>query len=147
MSTPDEIAQNEVAQTSAARMWAADVASRELGMRLDEVRPGYARLTMTVTAIMVQGHGIGHGGYVFTLADSAFAFACNSYGPTAVAAHCDISFLRPSPPATSWAEAVERTSGTAATASTTSPSAGSPTAPWSPSSAASRGPSRNDHVH
>src|SRR5688572_22356405 len=66
MSTPAEIA-----QASAARMWAADVASRELGMQLDEVRPGYARLSMTVTGSMVQGHGSTHGGFVFTLADSA----------------------------------------------------------------------------
>ena len=90
-------------------MWAADVASRELGMRLDEVRPGYARLSMTVSPSMVQGHGTTHGGFVFTLADSAFAFAGNSYGPTAVAAHCDISFLRPTAVGDELvAEAVER---------------------------------------
>jgi acyl-CoA thioesterase len=86
---------DEVARASAERMWAADVASQHLGMELVEVRAGYARLTMPVADVMVQGHGTGHGGYVFVLADSTFAFACNSYGPTTVAAHCDISFVRP----------------------------------------------------
>ena len=104
MSTPDE-----VARASAARMWAADVASRHLNMRLEEVRAGYARLSMTVDARMAQGHGSAHGGFIFALADSAFAFACNSYGPTTVAAHCDISFLRPGVVGDELvAEAVER---------------------------------------
>lgn len=74
-------------------MWAADVASRSLGMELLEVRPGYARLRMPVTETMVNGHDLCHGGFVFTLADSAFAFACNSHGPTTVAAACDIVFV------------------------------------------------------
>lgn len=86
---------DEVARGAAALMWAADTASRELGMRLDEVRAGYARLSMVIEVRMVQGHGSAHGGFLFTLADSAFAFACNSYGPVTVAAHCDITFLRP----------------------------------------------------
>ena len=60
-------------------MWAEDRASRGLGMELVEVGPGRAVLTMTVRDDMVNGHGIGHGGFTFTLADSAFAFACNSY--------------------------------------------------------------------
>jgi acyl-CoA thioesterase len=64
-------------------------------MTIDEVGPGRAVLSMTVTETMVNGHGIAHGGYVFTLADSAFAFACNSHGPHAVAAQCQISYLRP----------------------------------------------------
>lgn len=83
----------EVATASAQRMWAADAASQALGMQLLEVRPGYARLSMRIAAGMVNGHGIAHGGFVFALADSAFAFACNSYGPTTVAAHCDISYV------------------------------------------------------
>jgi len=74
-------------------MWAADVASRDLGMELGELRPGYARLTMRVLDRMLNGHGIAHGGFVFALADSAFACACNSYGVPTVATHCDISFL------------------------------------------------------
>lgn len=98
-----------VAREAAERMWAADTASRDLGMRLEEVRAGYARLTMTIGPNMVQGHGSAHGGYLFTLADSAFAFACNSYGSVAVAAHCDISFLRPGKVGDELvAEAVER---------------------------------------
>lgn len=105
MSTPDD-----VARTSGERMWAADVASQHLGMRLVEVRTGYALLTMPVVEFMLQGHGMGHGGYVFTLADSAFAFACNSYGPTTVAAHCDIAYLLPVYAGDELeAEAVERT--------------------------------------
>lgn len=86
---------DDVARAAAERMWAADTASRELGMRLDEVRAGYARLSMVVDRRMVQGHGSAHGGYLFTLADSAFAFACNSYGEQTVAAGADIVFLRP----------------------------------------------------
>lgn len=83
----------DVAAASARRMWDADIASQQLGMQLLEVRPGYARLSMRVDERMLNGHGIAHGGFVFALADSAFAFACNSYGPTTVAAHCDISYL------------------------------------------------------
>lgn len=81
------------ARAAAERMWTADVASQQLGMELEEVRPGYARLRMRIRADMLNGHGIAHGGFVFTLADSAFAFACNTYGPVTVAAHCDISYL------------------------------------------------------
>jgi acyl-CoA thioesterase len=84
-----------VADEAAQAMWAGDRASQHLGMTIDEVGPGRAVLSMTVTETMVNGHGIAHGGYVFTLADSAFAFACNSHGPHAVAAQCQISYLRP----------------------------------------------------
>jgi acyl-CoA thioesterase len=88
--TPDE-----VATRSAEAMWAGDAASRALGMRLVEVGPGRATLRMTVRADMVNGHAIGHGGLTFTLADSAFAFACNSYNRSTVAASCEIRFLAP----------------------------------------------------
>ena len=84
-----------VADRSAATMWAGDAASRALGMVLDEVRPGYARMSMRVRADMVNGHSICHGGLVFALADSAFAFACNSYNRVAVAQACDIVFVAP----------------------------------------------------
>jgi phenylacetic acid degradation protein PaaD len=84
-----------VAERSAATMWAGDAASRALGMVLDEVRPGYARMSMRVRADMVNGHSICHGGLVFALADSAFAFACNSYNRVAVAQACDIVFVAP----------------------------------------------------
>lgn len=76
-------------------MWAADAAGQALGMHLEQVRPGYARICMTVTDSMINGHDVCHGGYVFTLADSAFAFACNTYGPKTVAAACDIVFVAP----------------------------------------------------
>ena len=93
--TPEEIATQEVARRSAEAMWAGDRASRELGMSLDAVGPGTATLSMTLTEAMVNGHAIGHGGYTFTLADSAFAFACNSYNRATVAAGADIRFRRP----------------------------------------------------
>jgi acyl-CoA thioesterase len=76
-------------------MYARDTASQALGMVLEEVRPGYARLRMTVRPDMLNGHGICHGGLVFALADSAFAFACNSHGVITVAAGCSIEFLDP----------------------------------------------------
>ena len=65
-------------------------------MRIVRVAPGAAELTMTVRADMVNGHAICHGGFVFTLADSAFAYACNSYNVNTVAAGCSIEFLAPS---------------------------------------------------
>jgi acyl-CoA thioesterase len=76
-------------------MWAGDAASQALGMELVRVAPGRATVRMTVREDMVNGHAIGHGGLTFTLADSAFAFACNSYNRSTVAAHCEIRFLAP----------------------------------------------------
>ncbi len=64
-------------------------------MRIVRVAPGEAVLTMRITEAMVNGHGMCHGGFIFTLANSAFAFACNSHGERAVAQHCTITFLRP----------------------------------------------------
>ena len=86
---------HEVATRAAAAMWAGDAASQGLGMVVLEVAPGRATLSMTVRADMVNGHAIGHGGFTFTLADSAFAFACNSYNRSTVAASCEIRFLAP----------------------------------------------------
>ena len=82
-------------RTAAHEMFDRDVASRGLGMELLEAGNGQATVRMTVTAEMVNGHDIAHGGFVFLLADSAFACACNSHGPVTVAAGADISFLRP----------------------------------------------------
>ncbi|SMQ14275.1 acyl-CoA thioesterase [Streptomyces sp. Ag82_O1-12] len=79
----------------AEAMFAADEASRGLGIELREQGDGTAVLRMTVTPAMVNGHGIVHGGYVFLLADSAFACACNSHGPVTVAAGADITFVAP----------------------------------------------------
>src|SRR6516165_6205275 len=84
-----------LARAGAAPMWAEDVASRGLGMRLISVEPGCAVLGMTVNDAMVNGHGLCHGGFIFMLADSAFATACNSYNRRAVAHHCAITFLSP----------------------------------------------------
>lgn len=85
----------EIARACAEAMWADDQASRGLGMELVAVGPGAAELAMTVRADMVNGHRICHGGFIFTLADSAFAFACNSFDEQVVAAHCAITFLAP----------------------------------------------------
>ena len=85
----------EVAEAAAAAMWVDDQASQALGMRVVTVGPGRAVLSMTVRPDMTNGHGIGHGGFTFALADSAFAFACNSYDRRTVAARCDIAFLSP----------------------------------------------------
>lgn len=76
-------------------MFAADAASRALGIELLEVSEGRAVVRMRITAAMVNGHAIGHGGYVFLLADTAFACACNSHGPATVAAGADITFVAP----------------------------------------------------
>jgi acyl-CoA thioesterase len=85
----------ETARLSADAMWAEDKASRALGMKIETVGPGLAILSMVIAADMVNGHGLAHGGYIFTLADSAFAFACNSHNQRHVAQHCQISFLAP----------------------------------------------------
>ncbi|WP_201744743.1 hydroxyphenylacetyl-CoA thioesterase PaaI [Neoaquamicrobium microcysteis] len=85
----------EIARRSADAMWARDDASKWLGMSLDAVGPGTATTSFTVEKHHTNGHDICHGGYIFTLADSAFAFACNSYNQLAVAQHNTISFLRP----------------------------------------------------
>ena len=84
-----------LAQRVADAMFARDRASQGLGMRITRVGPGHAELTMTVRGDMVNGHAICHGGFVFTLADSAFAFACNSYNMNTVANGCTIEFLAP----------------------------------------------------
>lgn len=76
-------------------MYQQDRASQTLGMSLVEVRTGFARLSMTVREDMVNGHHICHGGLIFALADSAFAFACNTYNRVTVAAGATIEFLRP----------------------------------------------------
>ncbi len=85
----------EIARRSADAMWANDRASRWLGAQIDAVGPGTATLSMTVEAHHCNGHDICHGGFIFTLADSAFAFACNSYNDRAVAQHNVISYLAP----------------------------------------------------
>ena len=85
-----------LAELAGRTMFERDPASQALGMVLDEIRPGYARMTMTVLADMLNGHATCHGGYIFMLADSAFAFACNSHNLSTVGAGCTIDYLAPS---------------------------------------------------
>jgi acyl-CoA thioesterase len=100
---------DELARATAEAMYDADACSRALGMQLLEVRPGYARLSMAVRPEFLNGHQICHGGLIFTLADSTFAFACNSYNVNTVAAGCSIEFLHPvQPEDVLTAEAVEQ---------------------------------------
>ncbi|HTP45321.1 MAG TPA: hydroxyphenylacetyl-CoA thioesterase PaaI [Casimicrobiaceae bacterium] len=84
-----------LAERVAQAMYARDRASQTLGMKIATVSPGRAELTMTVRADMLNGHAICHGGFIFLLADSAFAFACNSYNLTTVASGCSIDFVAP----------------------------------------------------
>lgn len=84
-----------LAQATAHHMYAQDKATQGLGITLVEVHPGHARMQMTVRSDMLNGHGMCHGGFIFTLADSSFAFACNSYNVQTVAAGCSIEFLAP----------------------------------------------------
>ena len=86
---------NELVSSRAEAMWQDDNASRGLGMRLENVAPGRARLSMAVNETMANGHGICHGGFIFALADSAMAFVVNPRGEPAVAQHASITFIRP----------------------------------------------------
>jgi acyl-CoA thioesterase len=91
---PDVTAEAQrTAERATCALFAADRASQALGMRISGVRPGWARVTMQVRPEMVNGHGVCHGGLVFALGDSAFAFACNSYNDSTVAAAATIDFL------------------------------------------------------
>ncbi|KAA5608828.1 hydroxyphenylacetyl-CoA thioesterase PaaI [Rhodovastum atsumiense] len=76
-------------------MWSDDRACRSLGITLEDVGPGHARLSMRVRDDMVNGHGTCHGGFIFALADTAFGYACNARNERSVAQHCSITFLRP----------------------------------------------------
>lgn len=99
-----------LARACAEAMWRDDRASRDVGMALEHVAPGEARLALTVAESMVNGHGLCHGGYIFMLADSAFAFACNTHNLRAVASQGAITFLRPAQLGDRLvAEAAERT--------------------------------------
>ncbi len=84
-----------LAELAGKTMYERDPASKGLGMTLDEIRPGYARMSMRVRPDMLNGHASCHGGFIFTLADSAFAFACNSHNFNTVGAGCTIDYLAP----------------------------------------------------
>lgn len=98
-----------LAEEVSAAMWSHDRATNALAMQILGVKPGYAMVSMPVRADMLNGHHICHGGYIFTLADSAFAYACNSYNQNTVASACHIDFLAPAKEGDILeAEAVER---------------------------------------
>ena len=90
----------EVAQACARLMWANDRASKEMGLELGEVTPGEASVHLTVKPDMLNGHGVCHGGLIFAMADTAFAFACNSLNRRAIAMHCSISYIEKVPAGT-----------------------------------------------
>lgn len=87
--------EQERAERAAQAMWQGDMASRWVGMALDKIGPGLAQMSLTVRDDHLNGHGICHGGVIFSLADSAFAFACNSHNHIAVAQHNQISYVSP----------------------------------------------------
>ena len=98
-----------LAEAVAAAMWSRDRAAQALGIRIEAVGPGTATLSMLVRGDMVNGHHICHGGMIFSLADTAFAYACNSYNKNTVASACHIDFLAPAKEGeTLEAEAVEQ---------------------------------------
>src|SRR5476651_1521667 len=86
---------DDLAKAAGEAMWRADRTSKWLDMQLEDIRAGYTRMSMTVTAEMTNGQAMCHGGLIFTLADSSFGFACNSRNQRAVAAGCSIEFLAP----------------------------------------------------
>lgn len=95
MNASATLSPDDLARACADAMWREDEASQGLGMEIVDIRAGQAMLAMTVQPHMVNGHKIAHGGFIFTLADSAFAFACNSHNERAVAAQGAITFIRP----------------------------------------------------
>jgi acyl-CoA thioesterase len=98
-----------LATATAEAMWSRDRAAQALGIKIVRVQPGASLLTMAVRSDMVNGHHICHGGMIFSLADTAFAYACNSYNKNTVASACHIDFLAPAKEGEMLeAEAVER---------------------------------------
>ena len=95
MADSGALAPQQLAELAGRTMFERDPASQALGMVLAEIAPGYARMTMPVRADMLNGHQSCHGGYIFRLADSAFAFACNSHNLVTVGAGCSIDYLAP----------------------------------------------------
>ncbi len=85
----------QTAERAAQVMRKGDHACEALGIDIVSVSPGAATLTMLVRKDMINGHDTAHGGFIFALADTAFAYACNSNGHTTVAAHCSVTFIRP----------------------------------------------------
>ena len=90
-----ELTPQELAEASAAALWAGDSTSKKMGFDLIAVGPGTAVMEFTVTKDHSNGHGNCHGGFIFALADSAFAFACNAYNQIVVGQHCSITYIAP----------------------------------------------------
>jgi len=90
-----QLNEQAIAERVAEVMYKDDIAAQHLGICIEEVGPGYSKLTMTVGPEMINGHDICHGGMTFSLADTAFAYACNSRNEATVAAGCSIEFLAP----------------------------------------------------
>jgi acyl-CoA thioesterase len=95
LTSKGTLSPDDIARACAEAMWKDDDASKGLGMEIVEIKPGHATLTMVVQPHMVNGQRIAHGGFIFTLADSAFAFACNSHDERVVAAQGSITFIQP----------------------------------------------------
>ncbi|MCA1371016.1 hydroxyphenylacetyl-CoA thioesterase PaaI [Bradyrhizobium sp. BRP14] len=95
MNSVENLSPQAIAEACARSMWFSDNASQFLGMKIVSVGPGTATMAMTITRSMLNGHKMCHGGYIFAIADSAFAFACNAYNQLAVAQHCSVSFIAP----------------------------------------------------
>jgi acyl-CoA thioesterase len=91
----DRMNPQQLAEAVGRELYARDGAVQALGIELEEIRPGYARMSLAVRPDMTNSHGIGHGGIIFTLADATFAYACNSHNHTAVASGCSIEYLAP----------------------------------------------------
>lgn len=95
MPSLSEMTPKQLAEASVNAMWKNDITSRNLGMSVDDVGPGTATVSMVVTSDMANGLGTCHGGHIFSLADSAFGFACNSYSNLTLGQHCSITYLMP----------------------------------------------------
>lgn len=85
----------QLAEACAEAMWSTDWTSQRLGMQIEHVAPGEATLSMRISEDMLNGHGNAHGGFIFSVADSAFAFACNTYNQRAVAYQVSITYMAP----------------------------------------------------
>ncbi len=90
-----DLSGDELARACVDAMYARDVASQNIGITVSEVREGYARLNLPIKTEMLNGHGICHGGFIFTLADTAFACACNTRNDVNLAQKCSIEYKRP----------------------------------------------------
>lgn len=94
MADNESLSPDDVARTVAETMYRKDIASQHLGIALKDIGPGRAVMTMRVTGFMLNSHNICHGGYVFTLADTVFTYACNTYNQNTLAQSAQINFMK-----------------------------------------------------